>query len=140
MQPRQSSWRAVAAGVAVVTAVLLGLGQYISVYARRQLIEVLREHYESNIQVRSIRVSLLPPFRGTLEDLEVRHHGRTDVPPLITIRHASASMGIVGLLQSPKRVREVTLEGLQIHIPPRREERPEDDRVRSRPDRQPRSP
>jgi hypothetical protein len=85
-------------------------------------------------------VSLLPPFRGTLEDLEFRHHGRKDVPPLITIRRASASMGIVGLLQSPKRVRELRLEGLQIHIPPRGEDRPEDDRGRGRPDRQPRSP
>ena len=131
---------ALAAGIAAVAAILLGLGQYISVYAHRQLIDALREHYQSDVQVRSIRVSLLPPFRGTIEGLEFRHHGRKDVPPLITIRRASASMGIVGLLQSPKRVREVTLEGLQIHIPPRGEKRPEDDRVRSRLERQPRSP
>ena len=131
---------ALAAGIAAVTAILLGLGQFVSVYAHRQLIDALREHYQSDVQVRSIRVSLLPPFRGTLEHLEFRHHGRKDVPPLITVRRASATMGIVGLLQSPKRVREVTLEGLQIHIPPRGEERPKDDRVRGRPDRQPRSP
>ena len=118
--------------VAVVAAVLLGLGQYISAYARLQLIEALREHYESDVQVRSIRVSLLPPFRGTLVDLEFRHHGRRDVPPLITIRRASASMGIFGLFQSPKRVRELRVEGLQIHVPPRDEDRPESDRDRER--------
>ncbi len=140
MNRRQRSWIVLAAGAAVaVIGILLGLGQYISVYARGKLIEALREHYQSNVQVGAIHVSLLPPFKGTLEELEFRHHGRTDVPPLITIRRASASMGIFGLLRSPKHVAEVRLEGLQIQIPPRGERRPEEDRA-GRPDRQPRSP
>ena len=134
-------WRrwliALAAGIAVVVVILLALGQYLSVYAHRQLIEALRERYQSDVAVRSIRVSLLPPFGATLEELEFRHQGRRDVPPLIAIRRASASVGIAGLFQSPKRVREVTLEGLQIHVPPRGEDeagRPPRRR------RQPRSP
>jgi hypothetical protein len=49
-------------------------------------------------------------------------------------------MGIIGLFQSPKRVRELRLEGLQIHIPPRGEDRPEDDRGGDRPQRRSRSP
>ena len=124
----------------MLAAILFALGQYMSVYAHRKLIQALREHYQSDVQARSIRVSLFPPFRATLEDLEFRHHGRRDVPPLIGIRRASASVGIVGLLQSPKRVREVTLEGLQIHVPPRGDRGPEDERASSRPHRQPRSP
>ena len=129
-----------AAGIAAVILILVGLEQYLSVYAHRRLIDALKEHYQSDVQVGSIRISLFPPFRATLEGLEFRHHGRRDVPPLITIRRASASVGIIGLLQSPKRVREVTLEGLQIHIPPRGEKRPEDDRDHSRKERQSRSP
>ena len=139
MNLRQRSWTAVAVGVVVVAGILAGLGQHISAYARGQLIEALRERYQSDVQVRTIRVSLLPPFKGTLEDLEFRHHGRMDVPPMITIRRASAKMGIVGLLQSPRHVAEVTFEGLQIQIPPHGEEKPENNRGRVRPGPQPRS-
>jgi hypothetical protein len=136
----QRSWIALAAAIAVVAAILLALGQYLSVYAHNQLIQALRQRYQSDVEVRSIRVSLLPPFRATLEELKFRHHGRTDVPPLIAIRRASASVGIIGLLRSPKFVRELTLEGLEIHVPPRADGRSGDDRAGSRPDREPRSP
>jgi hypothetical protein len=129
-----------AAGIAILAVVLFALGQYLSSYAHRRLIQALRDHYQSDVQVRSISISLLPPFSATLDGLEFRHHGRRDVPPLITIRRASAKVGIVGLLQSPKRVREVTLEGLQIHVPPRRDKSPGDDRGANPPDRQSASP
>ena len=89
--------------------------------------------------MRSIRVSLLPPFGATLEEPEFRHQGRSDVPPLIAIRRASPR-GNRRVVPIAKRVREVTLEGLQIHIPPRGEQRAEDVRARGRPERQPRSP
>ncbi len=129
-----------AAGIAVVAAILLALGQYLSVYAQSQLIQALRERYQSDVEVRSIRISLFPPFGATLEELKFRHHARSDVPPLIAIRRASARVGIIGLLRSPKRVRKLTLEGLEIQVPPRGDRRPEDDRTGSRPDREPRSP
>lgn len=135
-------WRklgiALAALIAVAVAVLLAAGEYLSTYAHRQLIEVLRERYQSDVKVRSTRVSLLPPFGAALEGLEFRHHGRTDVPPLISIGRATATIGIAGLLQRPKRVREVRLEGLQIHIPPRGEQKAGDERARpGRPRRSP---
>jgi len=66
------SWIALAAGIALLAAILLALGQYIPLYAHRQLIRALRERYQSDVQVRSIRVSLLPPFSATLEELELR--------------------------------------------------------------------
>src|SRR5918996_789649 len=104
------SWIALADVIIVIAAILLALGQYLSVYAQNQLIQALRERYQSDVDVRSIRVSLLPPFRATLEELKFRHHGRRDVPPLIAIRRASARLGVIGLLRSPKRVSELTLE------------------------------
>jgi hypothetical protein len=140
MTRRRKLGIALAAGLAVAVVILLALGQYLSLYAHRQLIQVLREHYQSDVKVRATRVSLLPPFGAALEGLEFRHHGHTDVPPLITIRRATASIGIAGLLQTPKRIREVTLDGLQIHIPPRGEPKPEGDRASVPPERQPRSP
>lgn len=140
MKLRQRSWIALAAGVAVVIAILFGLGQYVSVHARDRLIQALREHYQSDVQVRAIHISFLPPFSGTVEDLEFRHHGRRDVPPLITIRRATASMGIFGFFRSPWRVDQVTLEGLEIQIPPRGQGKPEDQPGQSRPNRQSRSP
>ena len=48
----------------------------------------------------------------------VRHKGRRDVPPLITIRSFSASASVVGLLYGPLHLHTVDLEGLEIRVPP----------------------
>jgi large subunit ribosomal protein L14 len=53
---------------------------------------------------------------------------------------ASARVGVIGLLRSPKRVRGLTLEGLEIHVPARGDGRSEDDHATVRLDREPRSP
>src|SRR5512133_3110346 len=134
------TWIALAVGFVLLAAILFALEQYLSVYARGQLIRALSERYQSDVHVGSVRVSLFPPFRATLDELEFRHHGRRDLPPLIAIRRVFVSVGIIGLIQSPKRVREVMLEGLQIHVPPRGDKTPGDERANARPDRQPRSP
>src|SRR5262249_34694746 len=48
--------------------------------------------------------------------LTIRHKGRADVPPLISIAHFTVDATVTGLWHW--HVRRVTLEGLDIEIPP----------------------
>jgi hypothetical protein len=49
----------------------------------------------------------------------LRHHGRTDVPPLIEIREFSGEMGWLSPVGKPWHIRRLELKGLAIHIPPK---------------------
>ena len=51
--------------------------------------------------------------------LALRHEGRTDIPPLISIQEFSAQAGILGLPWKPWKVDHVKLKGLVIQIPPK---------------------
>jgi hypothetical protein len=62
----------------------------------------------------------------------LRHKGRTDVPPLITVASFTAEANLWGLIGSPVRLTGVRVEGLEVNIPPggvdldrSEEERPE---------------
>jgi uncharacterized protein involved in outer membrane biogenesis len=72
--------------------------------------------------LRGVDIAFFPSVRVVGEGLVLRHRGRTDVPPLISIRKFYATAGWWGLLRSPARVERVRLEGLQIHVPPRRDD------------------
>lgn len=89
---------------------------------RGRLVEVLEQHYESKVQLNRLSVSVFPRIRATGEGLLLRHKGRTDVPPLISIKKFSIEAGIFGLLSTPILVRRVRLEGLEIQVPPRHHE------------------
>jgi hypothetical protein len=97
----------------------------LSPFVRDRLVKTLKEHFESDVTLKNFQVSLFPHVRATGEELVLRHKGRNDVPPLITVKRFSAEAGIWGLFSMPKQIRMVRLEGLQVHVPPRehREER-----------------
>ena len=63
--------------------------------------------------------------------LVLRHEGRTDVPPLISIAEFSAQAGILGLLGKPWKIEQVKLKGLVIQVPPKGE-RPKQDWSKAR--------
>src|SRR5262249_31959649 len=50
--------------------------------------------------------------------LTIRHRGRRDVPPLISIAHFSAESGVMSLLH--RHISRVDIDGLDIEIPPDR--------------------
>jgi hypothetical protein len=69
---------------------------------------------------------VLPRLRAEGAGLTSRHKGRHDVPPLISIKSFSVEGGVLGVLR--KHVSTVTLEGLQIQIPPRDHDDTNDDK------------
>jgi hypothetical protein len=85
---------------------------------RERLVAALNERFESQIDLSSLEVALLPAARVAGTDFKFRHNGRTDVPPLITLDSFEASADIRGLMRSPIELDTVTLHGLGILVPP----------------------
>jgi hypothetical protein len=99
---------------------------------REQAIQYLRKRFDSEVELGRLQV-LVPsalPFRlifgrgrGTLarvegSDLTLRHNGRRDIPPLLSLKHFSFEFDLGTLLDTPKTVNLVTLDDLEIQIPP----------------------
>ena len=73
---------------------------------------------------------LLPRLSASGRGLAIHHHGRLDVPPLIAIRQFAVSGGFIQLLRG--HVNHVTVEGLDIMIPPKEQRDHQDDAVQRR--------
>ncbi len=79
----------------------------------------IRQDYGGDLQISRLHISLFPTITATGEDVVYRPTGRTDLPPLITIRKFTADTNWFVVLG--EHVRKVTLEGLVIVVPPRGE-------------------
>ncbi len=101
---------------------LVGIATRIRATARERVIEALKQRFSSDVELNSLNVSMFPRFGATGEGLVLRHQGRTDVPPFIYIKKFSMEARLAGILKKPYRVGTLQLDGLQIHVPPRRQE------------------
>ena len=109
---------AIAGVAAVILLVLMSLPIAIEPRIKQRLVNALGERFDSEVQLESLTVSLLPRPRLSGRGLVLRHKHRTDVPPLVTIASFSGEAGLVGLLSAPLRVSNIRLEGLEINVPP----------------------
>lgn len=108
---------------AVVLAAIATLGLLLWVPrslpgVRERGVAALNAQFKSQVGLGSLDIGVfpLPYIAGT--DLNLRHNGRTDVPPLITIGSFEASTSLSGLYGRPFRVKNVTLHGLEVRLPP----------------------
>jgi hypothetical protein len=85
---------------------------------RPATIDLLERRFNSRVELDSMRVTFTPRLTVRGEGLTLRHHGRTDIPPLITIRAFTMVAGIRELWDG--RVDRVHIEGLELIIPARR--------------------
>jgi hypothetical protein len=111
------------------------LAKRVEPYIREQAIQYLRKRFDSEVELARLQVHVPPvsPLRllfgggrGTLAQVEgtnlsLRHHGRSDLPPMLAIKHFSFEADLGALLDTPKTVNRVTLDGLEIQIPPKGE-------------------
>ena len=118
----QFSWRAAALVVAVVTGGLLialaSVVPFSSETARRKVIEALSARLDAEVELAELRFRVLPQFHAEGIGLAIRHRGRRDVPPLISIKRFSAEGNVFGLLR--RHITRVTVDELDIEIPPDR--------------------
>ena len=77
--------------------------------------DTLSESLESEIQLGSVHLNWIP-LRLDARDLTVRHHGRTDIAPLMVVTAFTVDLRPTDLWTST--VDRVTVDGLEINIPP----------------------
>jgi hypothetical protein len=104
-------------------------------YIRQQVILYLQRGFDSEVELTSLRVRLprISPLnllfnggRGVLahvegEGVSLRHKGRRDVPPMFVMKKFSGEIDLRSLFNTPKTVRSVTIDGMEINIPPKGE-------------------
>ena len=98
-----------------------------------KVIALLSDQLESEVTIESLEGRVFPRVSVSGRGVVIRHKGRTDVPPLISIDEFEIRGSLRDLMQHPRRVGEVRLRGLQVKIPPG-----DDDRRRLRSRRSPR--
>ena len=118
----QHPWRATALAVAVVIGGLLialaSVVPFSSETARRKVIEILSARLDAEVELAELRFRVLPQFHAEGVGLTIRHRGRRDVPPLVSIKRFAAEGSALRLLQ--RHVTRVTVDELDIEIPPDR--------------------
>ncbi|MGH9345446.1 MAG: hypothetical protein ACRD19_16990, partial [Terriglobia bacterium] len=113
--PRLRKWLMAACiaifGVVVVLSVFLAR---LSPLSRRWVVKALRDHYHSNVELKSFQVTLFPSIVATGGGLVLSDKDHPGGPPLASIKQFSMNTTWLGLLHHPSRVRHVRLEGLTI--------------------------
>jgi len=126
--PAFRAWRTVAIVALIILGAIIIAAMTIvpvsSEAARRKLVAALSARLDSDVELQELTVKVLPLLRAEGRGLTIRQRGRRDLPPLISIARFSAEGSALGLVR--KHVARVTVEGLDIEIPPDRD-RDDDD-------------
>lgn len=116
-------WSFGLAGFLVVAAVILAIlathGGLFRQELRRYGVRVLRERFNSDVQLSSLNILLYPAVRIEGTGLILRQHDRTDIPPLITVKRFSLDGRFLQVMRKARHFRTLRLEGLHIQVPPR---------------------
>jgi hypothetical protein len=111
-------WVTIAAGGVLVTLAIIAAAGSRTSTLRRLVIETLSDRLDSEVQLESFSVDLFPTVDVRGQGLVVRLRGHDDMPPLLKIRGFIIKGGLFGLLARPRRFSRITLDGLEINIPP----------------------
>ena len=103
---------------ALVIAIAAAVVPFSSDNARRRLAEVLSSRLDAEVEIQSLSWHVFPSPSAEGTGVTVRHHGRRDVPPLISIARFAATGSVAGLLR--RHISRMTISGLDIEIPPDR--------------------
>jgi hypothetical protein len=105
--------------IVIIVVTLIVAGVHLSnPYLRKKAVEILGEKFHASVELKDFHVYLFPGARIEGSGLILRHEGRTDVPPLISIAEFSAEAGLTGMLWKPWKISQVKLKGLVIQVPP----------------------
>jgi uncharacterized protein involved in outer membrane biogenesis len=110
----------VAAGVIVILTVPAPLERWLE----GQILIALREHYQVNVKLENLHVTLVPEFYATADNFVLPNRAGADVPPLITVKHITMRAAVFELLRSPVHVSWLKLDGLVVQVSPKRAQPP----------------
>src|SRR5688572_16821434 len=111
-------WISIAILFAVLLATLASLFTRVTPHVRDLAVKALNERFDSQTEIATLQVSIFPQPEVSGTGLVVRHQGRRDVAPLITVKSFSASATIPGLIFKRLHLKTIDLEGLEVRIPP----------------------
>ncbi len=112
---------AIAAVVAVAVVALLTVPPPLERWLQARVILALREHYQTEIHLKNLHVTLIPEFQATADDFVLpTRGGDSSQPPLIAVRHFTVSGSPFELLRSPVHIGSLRLEGMEIKVGPKR--------------------
>lgn len=104
-------------------------------YVRTQVISYLQDRFDSEAEVSALRVrmprasvlhTLFTRGRGLIATVEgdgvvLRHKGRRDLPPIFSMKDFRFDIDLGTLVDPVKVVHLVTIDGMQINVPPKGE-------------------
>jgi hypothetical protein len=112
-------WLILVGVVALVAIVVLVVAaRRAGPYLRGQIEQALGERLDSVVTLEALDVTLFPRPSITGRGLVVRHRGRTDIPPLVSVGTFRGHASWTGAFA--RRVSDVSVDVLEITIPPRR--------------------
>ena len=91
---------------------------------RKWVVSELQRRFNSEVELESLHVNLLPDMSVTGEGLSLRYHNRSDLPPMFRVQKFSFNLGVMGILRAPRHIAGVYVENMVITIPPRGEKKP----------------
>ena len=94
----------------------LALALSLNPIVRARALDMLRSRFDSEAEIGELDVSLWHGIVVSGKHLVVRHHGRTDVPPLLEIAEFSGEMGWFALIDKPWRIRHVELKARALRV------------------------
>ena len=108
--------------IGVVAAIVIGVGLSMipirSDTLKAKVIALLSDQLESEVTIEALEGRVFPRVSVRGRGVVIRHKGRTDVPPLLSMDEFEISGSLQDLMQQPRRVGEVRLRGLRVQIPP----------------------
>lgn len=107
-------------GIVIGLAVFVYLGsRHIDERTREWVVRELSDRFESRVDLENVHVTLEPRMQVSGDGLSLQYHDRTDVPPLIRVKHFSFNLGFFGILGVPRHIKGIYVEDMTITVPPR---------------------
>ena len=105
--------------VVVLAAVLAYFATHFEPIIRERLVDAIEQKYQSKVQIENLHVSLFPQPVVSGEGIQLRLHGRTDIPPMVTLEKFTLHAGLRALIGKPTHISSVTFEGLKVTLSPK---------------------
>ncbi len=93
-----------------------GLNRLAEVWAS----DAIHHAYGGRLRAGHIRVRLFPAVRVSADGIVLAQDNRPGLPPFVTAERVLAGANFIDILRRPVHVSFVRIEGLNIHVPPRR--------------------
>jgi hypothetical protein len=119
-------WTTLAVVVVVAGAIvtLLTVLAPLERYLEGRILIALRQHYQADVQLQNLHVTLIPEFYATADNFVLPNRNDPTGPPLISVKHLIMGAGVLELLRTPVHLSWLKLDGLVIQVGPKRNHPP----------------